>query len=254
MKWTLGCLAVCIVLAFLFVAGLVGFGFWARNQLNTATGGGPEVEAARKSANAVGFIRPANRVIAEARLVGFIKVRADVFSVYEKYRGEIQSRTARLKDGSAPGISDIASDLATGFTLIGELQRAEALALAKQGMPEDEYAFITEEVYRSMWNGLGADNAARDRTRASAATRAAVEDLKHLDPVGMPREAQDALAQAAKGAAAGADEVAKSLERMQTPAENLALFKKYEADLKKYAMPGLTALFSQDGRTADPKK
>ena len=41
-------------------------------------------------------VRPAD--IDEARLARYIEVRASVYSVYEKYRGEIESRVAKMKD------------------------------------------------------------------------------------------------------------------------------------------------------------
>lgn len=57
MKIAIGCLAVSILGLFLLVAGLVGFGYWAKNRVEEFTGGGPEVQEARKKANAVPFHR-----------------------------------------------------------------------------------------------------------------------------------------------------------------------------------------------------
>jgi hypothetical protein len=146
MKIAIGCLAVSILGLFLLVAGLVGFGYWAKNRVEEFTGGGPEVQEARKKANAVPFHRPAGDVIEEPRFVKYIEVRASVYTVYEKYKGELESRMAKIKQGQSLDFGDIS----TGFTLMGELQRAETLALAKHGMSEDEYAFVNGEVYKSM--------------------------------------------------------------------------------------------------------
>jgi hypothetical protein len=67
--------------------------------------------------------------------------------------------------------------------LINELRLAQAQGLADVGMSEDEYLFIVEQVYKTMW--------------------------------------------------ADADKSA------DVPPANLALFRKYENDIKKYAMGGL---------------
>jgi hypothetical protein len=238
MKVAIGCLAVSIVLAFLLVAGLVGFGYFAKNKIQEFTGGGPAVEEARKVANAVPFVRPAGGVIAESRLVHFIEVRAAVFSVYERYRSEIEARVAKVKEGKSLDFGDIA----TGLTLMGELQRAETLALGKHGMSEDEYAFINGEVYKSMWTDLGADDAGRKAVDQAAQAL----DSKAVE--GLPPEAREALAKARVEIAEAAKEASRDIEAASAPApENGALFKKYESELKKYAMPGLSLLF--DGKS-----
>ncbi len=220
-KVAVGCLALSVIAVFLLVAGLVSFGYWAKNRVEEVTGGGEAVAEARKTANAVPFARPKGNVIAESRLVRFIEVRASVFSVYEKYRGEIESRVAKVKEGKGLDFGDIS----TGLTLIGELQRAEALALAKHGMSEDEYAFITGEVYKSMWTDF-------DEGSATA---------------GLPPEAREALARAGSGIAEGSQDASREIENMGTAPENLALFKKYQDDLKRYAMPGLNMIFDDKG-------
>ena len=227
MKIAVGCLAVSIIAFFLFVAGVVGLGYWAKGKVEEVAGGGADAQAARKAANEVPFTRPAGDIIAEPRLVKFIEVRAAIFSVYEKYRGEIESRMARMKEGKSIDLSDIS----TGFTFIGEIQKAEALALARYGMPEREYEFINEQVYSSMWADFGPAHAGRRAIRQ--ATEAAKTAARQAEAEGAPEEARAAIEQA------GA-EVAAELARHATPAENVALFKKYEAEIRKYAMPEMS--------------
>jgi uncharacterized iron-regulated membrane protein len=245
MKVAIGCLAVSTVLAFLLVAGLLGFGYWAKDKVQEFTGGGPAVEEARKAANAVPFVRPAGGVIAEPRLVHFIEVRASVFSVYEKYRSEIETRVAKMKEGKSLDFGDIS----TGLTLMGELQKAETLALGKHGMSEDEYAFINGEVYKSMWTDVGADDEGRKAVdQAARSAGAAAEALNSTSVEGLPPEAREALAKARVELAEAAKDASREIERATAPApENAALFKKYETELKKYAMPGLSLLF--DGKS-----
>lgn len=250
MKVAIGCFAVAVIALFLLIAGLIGFGYWAKNKVQEVAGGGPAVEAARKAANAVPFTRPSGNIVAEPRLVKFIEIRANVFSVYEKYRGEIETRMAKVKEGKSLDFGDIS----TGLTLMGELQKAEALALAKHGMSEDEYAFITGEVYKSMWTDFGSGEASKKAINdASQAAKAAAEAMKAAESQGMPPEAREALAKAGSEIAASTRQATRDIENVGTAPENVALFKKYEADLKKYAMPGLHILFSSEDATPTPE-
>src|SRR6186713_3001112 len=172
MKVVIGCFAAAVIAMFLFVAGVVGLGYWAKNKVEEVTGGGPAVEEARRAANAVPFSRPDKDIIAEDRLVKFIEVRASVYSVYERYRGEIETRVAKVKEGKSLDFGDIS----TGLTFMGELQKAESLALAKQGMPESEYSFITGELYKSMWaDGEAGKKAIKEAAQAAKGAAAAMK-------------------------------------------------------------------------------
>lgn len=237
MKVALGCLAVSIIASFLLVAGLVGLGYWAKNKVQEVTSGGPGVEEARRKANAVPFTRPVDGRVDEGRLVKFIEVRSDVFSVYEKYRGEIESRMKSVKDGKSLDLSDIT----TGLTVVAEVHRAEAMSLAKRGMSEDEYAFIAGEVYKAMWAGAsGTDAAARVlQQQADAVAKQAASGA-------LPPEAQKALEDARAEMASGARDAAMEMQALAPSPENAALFKKYEKDLKRYAMPGLQLFLGAD--------
>lgn len=244
MKISLGCLAASVIALFLLVAGLVGLGYWAKNRVEEFTGGGPEVEAARQAANAAPFSTPAGNLVSEARLVRFIEVRAAVYSVYEKYREEIESRLAKVKEGKPVDFADIS----TGLTFMGEIQRAETLALAKYQMSEREYAFIAGEVYKSMWSDR-AEGAKAMEGMASAARSAADAMAAAKGQEGaLPPEAREALAKAREGMAEGVEDASRQLASIRTSPENEALFRKYEADLKKYAMPGLASLFDADAQ------
>ena len=130
---------------------------------------------------------------------------------------------------------------------MGELQRAETLALAKHGMSEDEYAFINGEVYKSMWTDLGGGEASKQAIRQ--ATRQAAEAMKGIDPTDLPPEAREAIARARSEIEKGTREASTHMENVTPNAANVALFKKYEADLKKYAMPALQFFF--EGSEAD---
>jgi hypothetical protein len=93
-------------------------------------------------------------------------------------------------------------DVTTGFSVINELRLAHAQALADVGMSEDEYQFMVEQVYKSAW---------ASEVAGSAGGRSVSE-------------------------AGGGQTDARELD---VPAQNIALFQKYEADIEKYAMGGL---------------
>ncbi|MBK5254808.1 MAG: hypothetical protein JJE39_02130 [Vicinamibacteria bacterium] len=252
MKIAIGCLATSIIALFLFVAGLVGLGYWAKGKVEEVAGGGAAVAEARKTANAVPFNRPLGNVIPEARLVRFIEIRASVFSVYEKYRGEIESRMAKVKESKSVDFGD----LSTGLTLVGEIQKAEALALARHGMSEREYAFITGEVYKSMFTEAAESRQEVIESAAGAAKTAsdAVKGMTRNDPSSLPPEAREAIAQAGADIAASSRDASEQVAEMRIAPENTILFKKYKAELKKYAMPGLKMFFDEDAQAGDNDK
>jgi hypothetical protein len=93
-------------------------------------------------------------------------------------------------------------DVTTGFSVINEIRVAQAQAIADVGMSEDEYRFMVEQVYKTAW--------------AAEAAKAGV-----------------------KPPSAAPDETGENAADMDVPEANIALFRKYEAELKQYAMAGL---------------
>ncbi|MEO8361947.1 MAG: hypothetical protein ABI672_18080 [Vicinamibacteria bacterium] len=252
MKVAIGCFAVALIGTFMLIAGVVGLGYFAKSKLEEVTGG-EAVESARRTANAVPFTRPAGDIIAEPRLVKYIEVRASVYSVYEKYRGEIDNRVAKAKEGKSLDFSDIS----TGLTFLGEIHKAESLALAKHEMSENEYEFITGEVYKTLWFDLTPGmNGGKAMEEAGKATAQAADAMKNIDTSTLPPEAREALKQAGVNIAESQKEAAKELSKVKSAPENEALFKKYETDLRKYAMPGMNILIdnaAKDGATPSPE-
>ncbi len=94
------------------------------------------------------------------------------------------------------------TDVTRGLGVVNEVRLAQIQALADVGMSEDEYRYLVQQVYKTEW-ASGAE--ALEKPRPQAAERdAASED-----------------------------------EGVAVPRANIALFHKYEADIKKYAMGGL---------------
>ena len=87
------------------------------------------------------------------------------------------------------------SDLAHGLGVLGEVRMAQAQALADVGMSEDEYRFMVQQVYKTLW--------ASEVAKASPAPEGA------------------------------------SAPTLDVPPANITLFRKYETEVKQYAMGGL---------------
>jgi hypothetical protein len=109
-------------------------------------------------------------------------------------------------------------------------------------MSEEEYRFIQTAVYKSMWAASTVKDTGKQPSELIAeATRQLGEAAKELEKAGPP-EAASSAEKEVRDAEAAVSELAKRTESLDVPPANLELFRKHEADIKKYAMSGL-ALF-----------
>jgi hypothetical protein len=178
-KIAIGCGIAVVVAGVVTLVALGGLAFWvtgkAKGKVEELTGEQRRIEELQRRANANRFTPPADGVISEDRLQKFLGVRKRVYGIYETHQAELDALGQKKETDFG--------DVRRGFNLINELRLAQAQALADAGMSEDEYRFLAEQVYKTMW----------------------AEPNKPTD----------------------------------VPPANLALFRKYEADIKKYAMSGL---------------
>lgn len=219
MKVAIGCVAAAMIGLFALTAAFVGLGYWAKGRVEEAAGLGPEARQAREELNRIPFARPADGRVSEDRLKLFIDVQAATHVVYDKYKSEFEARMRKLENKEAPGLSD----LATGLTFIGEVQRAELEALVRVRMPEGEHAFIEEAVQTFLWSEVAQDVASGEAAKA----------LERSARGNLPPEAKEALARVAEEARAES-----SGAKRPGTAENAVLFRKYEKELRRFAMPG----------------
>jgi hypothetical protein len=183
----------------------------------------------------VPFDRPADGVIVEGRLLKFLEVRKRVFSVYEKHRPQFES----LKDKKDAQFSDITSAL----SVLGEVRLALAQAMADVGMSEAEYQFMVQSVYQSAWAAAWQTDAGKPPSEAIAEAmkkmgEAMEKGLETARKEGVPGAAditEESLRQAQEQVARAAE----SMKTLDAPEANVALFRKHEAEIKKYAMHGL---------------
>ena len=219
----------CLIALFLGgVAAVVGFGgllWWGKGKIREITGPVTEsvqkIEALEKKANANPFTRPPDGVIAEDRLLKFLEVRKSVFEVYDKHRAELEAVSQKRQ-------ADF-SDLTKGIAGLGEIRTTQAQALADVGMSTAEYAFMVESVYKSAWAAAvaqahGGKSVSEATGEALGQVQKQLEGVSTLEAARALKDLQTAAGQS---------------KALDVPKANIELFRKYEEEIKKYAMAGL---------------
>ena len=240
-KIAIGC-GVALILGIMAVAVAVFSGaYWLKGKTEEITGNESRIEELHKRANAAPFDRPADGVIREDRLVKFLDIRKRVFNVYEKHRAALEAMGKKKKGDWG--------DVTTGFSVINEIRVAQAQALADVGMSEDEYRFMVEQVYKTAWaaevakatGGKSVSDAAADAyAKAAEAMEQARAGAKRGGAgAAASHEADESMEKGIKDLQKQAEETRENARAMDVPPANIALFRKYEAEIKKYAMAGL---------------
>jgi hypothetical protein len=258
-KIAIGC--GCLVLLTAAVAlGVIGAGaWWAKGKLAEVTGGlqsiskqADEIEAWTKKADANPYDRRADGVVTEARLLRFLETRKRVYAVYERYEkdlGALQHKAEAPADKlSAADLWSAGGKLAEVF---GAIRLAQMQALAEVGMSEQEYRDIQLAVYKSAWaseterhsgklpaeavsEGMSAAAKQVDeamRSGLEAAQKEQVPGAEHISPRDV-KELQKTITELGQDAG----------EALAVPPANVELFRKHEAEIRKYAMSGLAYL------------
>jgi hypothetical protein len=132
--------------------------------------------------------------------------------------------------------------------LAGDVRLAQAKALAAAGMSEMEYRYIQQAVYKSVWAGEFEKEAGQQPSqhieKGVAAEKQALEaGQEALEKARRAGASVPPLTDEQVKAGQGVlDQIGQGAKAMEVPPANIALFRKYEADIKKYAMTGLAAL------------
>jgi len=255
-KIAIGC-GCFLLLGAAAVVGVVGMGaWWAKEKITEATGGletiaakTAEIDRWEKKANAHPYTAPADGVIPEERFLKFLDTRKRVYAVYERYEGnlrELQAKSEAAGDKLSP--SDLWSAGGKLAEAFGDIRLEQMKALAELGMSEGEYRDIQIAVYKT---AVASDTEKESgRMPAEAVSESMAEAAKGLD------EAARAGLEAAQreglpGSQSVSPEDVKKLQEEMTrlgeqagqalavPKANVELFRKYEADIQKYAMHGL---------------
>ena len=236
-KIAIGCLVAVAAAGIIGVAVVVGGAYWFKGKAQQIAGEQKQIEEFQSKADANSFTRPADGRIREAQLQKFLEVRKAVFATYQKHEKELEAR--KHKQGADFG------DVRTLFNVINEIRLAQARTQAAQGMSSEEYRFLVEQVYKSAWasevarstGGKSVSEAASD-----ASDEAAREMERQAEHAGMPEEARKAMRKAAEKLREGSEDIDEQTRSLDVPPENIELFRKYESEIKRYAMTGLEAI------------
>jgi hypothetical protein len=238
-KIAIGCL-VALLAAGVVVVVVIGAGaYWAKGKIDEVGGDistrTSEITSYEEKANANPFSRPEDGVVEEARLLKFLEVRREVFTVYEKHKAHFEGMDERKDVGL--------SDIVKFGGLVADIKLAQAKGLAAVGMNETEYAFMIESIYKSAWasgfqkeTGKPLSEYAQDALKqAQEAARQAADATEKARVPGAEGIAPEDLEKIQREV----DDASSSLHSLDVPEANIELFRKHEAEIKKYAMGGL---------------
>jgi hypothetical protein len=142
-KVAIGCGIAAVVGGVVLAAVVFGGLWWAKSKAEEFTGHEAKIEELKKKANAVPFTEPEDGVVREDRLLKFLEIRRRVYDVYARHKDALEAMNQKKQ-------ADF-SDVTRGLGVLGEVRMAQAQALADVGMSDDEYRFLLQQVYRTLW-------------------------------------------------------------------------------------------------------
>ncbi len=258
-KIAIGC-GCAVLLGAAAVVGVLGVGaWWAKGKIEEASGGldrmtaqAAEIERLEKRANANAYTPPADGVIPEGRFLKFMDTRKHVYAVYERHETEL--RDLRKKSESPDDkltLSELWSAGGALAQMAGAIRLAQMKALAAAGMSEGEYRDIQIAVYKSAW---ASESESKSGKLPAEAVSESMSDAAKQMQEAMRSGMEAARKRGVPGAGQVSEEDARKLqeemqrlgqdagEALHVPRANVELFRKHEADIKKYAMHGLAFL------------
>ena len=258
-KIAIGCGCV-VLLAAAAVVGVLGVGaWWAKGKIDEASGGlakmtavTEEIERFEKQANANAYTPPADGVIPEGRFLKFMDARKQVYAVYERYEKELRE-IQKKADSSTDKLtlSELWSAGGSLAEMAGAIRLAQMKALAAAGMTESEYRDIQMAVYKSAWASEAESQSGK--LPAEAVSESMSEAAKQVEEA-VRSGAEAARKQGVPGAGQISEKDAREMqegmthlgetagEALYVPKANVELFRRHQADIKKYAMHGLAFL------------
>ena len=258
-KIAIGCGCV-VLLGAAAVVGVLGVGaWWAKGKIEQASVGldkmtavTEETERFQKQANANAYTPPADGVIPEGRFLKFMDTRKQVYAVYARHEQDLRELQKKAESQSDKlTLSELWSAGGSLAEMAGAIRLAQMKALAAAGMCESEYRDIQLAVYKSAWASEAETSSGK--LPAEAVSESMSEAAKQMQEA-MRSAAEAARKQGVPGASQISDKDTRELqegmqqlgenagEALHVPRANVELFRKHQADIKKYAMNGLAFL------------
>jgi hypothetical protein len=247
-KIAIGCGIAVLLGGVVVIVGLGAGAYWVKGKAEKYAGDikakTDEINKYEKEANRNPFTPPADGVIQEAQLLKFLAVRKQIYAVYQEHKPEFESLSDRTKHKKDLSLSETVEGATMMARMVADIRLVQLKALAAAGMSEPEYRFLQQAVYSSGWASefqkesggkqpadMMAETLKQTQTTGLEAIRKASE--AGVSGASLPSEADlQKAGEAMKQMGAGA-------ETLRVPQGNIDLFRKYEADIKQYAMSGL---------------
>lgn len=236
-KIAIGCVVAVAVIGVIGAVVIVGGAWWAKGKLEGVAAEQKQIEELQRKADANPFTRPQDGRIEEAQLLKFLEVRKAIFAVYQKHQQDLEARKHKQT-------ADL-GDMKAVFGIINEIRLTQARALADRGMSSEEYHYLVEQVYKTLWASemtKATGGKSISEAVSSSTDQAAREMERQAEQGEMPDQAREAMREAAERMRKGSQEIEEKAHALDVPPENIELFRKYESEIKKYAMTGLEAI------------
>ncbi|HXB55867.1 MAG TPA: hypothetical protein VN461_13850 [Vicinamibacteria bacterium] len=249
-KIAIGCGIAVLVGGAVVIVGLGAGAYWVKGKAQQFAGDitakAQEIAKYEKEANRNTFSPPPDGVIAEPRLLKFLDVRKAIYAVYEQHKAEIDELQHRPKDSKQPGLGDVMELGGKLARLTSDIRLAQAKALAGTGMSDREYRYLQQAVYQTAWASqiqkeTGQQPAQLMEQALKQAGDATQEAMQRAQQAGVSLPAAPS-AEDQKQAGDVMKQLAGNAGGLAVPQANMDLFRKYEADIKQYAMSGLAFL------------
>ena len=238
-KVAIGCGIAVVLAGIAVVVALGGAAWWLKGTAESMVGEQAKIEALQKKADQHPFTPPSGGLLQEDRLLKFLEVRQRVYAVYQTHKAELEAMGQKKQ-------ADF-GDVAKAFSWVNELRLAVAQAQADVGMSQEEYAYYVENVYKTLWavetlKSTGGKSASEALGEIARQTQTAMDEAKRAAREQGAPEPAEQTEDALESASAEMKKAAGDAKALDVPKANIELFRKYEADIKKYAMNGLELL------------
>jgi hypothetical protein len=236
-KIAIGCFVVLLVGAVAAGVMVIGGVWWAKGKAEQY--GGQITKTANdlakyeKEANANPFTRPADGAFTEDRLLKFLEVRRQIYSVYETHRADLEASKKKQQ-------ADL-GDLVKFGSLVTDIKLTQEKAQAQVGMSDGEYIFMAQAVYGAQMNSALQKETGKTASQTFDAavdqSKQAMRDAARQAP-GNGQIDEKTLADAEEQA----NEAKKTIRAFDAPQSNIDLYRKHEDEIKKFTMEGLGVL------------